>query len=245
MQPTWAVFVSTHEAESVAALRLGRGIEICEIGGAIWLRGASNDEKLDVALRKLPGAERFTVLIDGQLQGVGKRVPKGRLPDGNWIPLDRWITLEPQPAALRGETSGRVELRLVRSSAEHEPNVLVTHMERWAAYARGAPKVRLERLRFAAAADGRVLVRGTPLPPIAGERLVERDRIAVPCGLELSPRVEPAVLHELLELGPNDVALFAADGSFERVPGEHFVRATRSAVRASAEAGRMSAEGSQ
>ena len=232
MIATWAARLNRREADVAASLRTWPGIEVCEVGDSIWLRGKRTDESLDIAIRKLPGGERFEVLPDGQLRAADTRVPKGWLPEGEWKPLEQWITLEPQPAALPGVVPGRVEIQLVRATDEREPNVLVTEMGRWAAYAVEASEIRLRPLMFAVAADGRVLVRGSPLPPLPGLRYVEHDRVAIPCGLRFSPPVEPAVLHQLLDLAPEELALFATDGSFERVASDHFVRARRSAARA-------------
>ena len=231
MQPTWAAQLGRREADAAECLRTLPGIEACEAGEHLWLRGDTLDDDLDLKLRKLPGAVRYTVRPDGQLVARGDRVPKGRLPDGEWKLLADWIELTPQPAALGGEFSERVPLRLVRGDVEEAPNILVTDMATWRNYAAGAPELRLRPLTFAAAADGRVLVRGQPLPPLPGVRYVEHDRVAVPCGLTFCPALEPAVLHELLGLAPAELALFDAVGGFERLHCDQFVRATRSAVR--------------
>jgi hypothetical protein len=216
-------------------LRTVPGIEANEADDHFWLRGDTLDDDLDLKLRKLPGAVRYTVLPDGQLVARGDRVPKGRLPDGEWTPLADWIGLVPQPAALSGESGQRVPLRLVRGDEDQAPTILVTDLAAWQSYVVGAPELRLRPLTFAAAADGRVLVRGHPLPPLPGVRYVEHDRVAIPCGLTFSPPLEPPVLHELLGLASGELALFDADGGFERVHSDQFVRATRSAARFTAE----------
>ena len=125
MKATWAARLNRREAEVAASLRTWPGIEVYEVGDSIWLRGKRPDESLDIAIRKLPGGERFEVLPDGQLRAADSRVPKGWLPEGEWKALEQWITLEPQPAALPGVAPGRVGLQLVRATDEREPNVLV------------------------------------------------------------------------------------------------------------------------
>src|SRR5207248_2131641 len=113
-------------------------------------------------------------------------------------------------------------------------SVLVTALADWVAYATTVPAIRLRPLRFAAAADGRALVRGTPLPPIQGRRYTEAAGLAVPAGFDWSPPVEPAVLRKLLGLGDGDLALFDEDATYERIDASQFARATRSAARATA-----------
>ena len=183
----------------------------------------------------LPGAERFLVAADGQLRPVGTRVPRGRLPDGPWMALAEWLGVALPVAGLAGRISRRIPLALVRSCEPDEANLLVTGIEGWEDYAVTAPQVRLDRWQFAVAADGRVLVRGQPAPPLPGPRWIEREGIAVPAGWTWTPPVEPALLRRLLGLEGDDLALLHPGGTWERVPGAGLQRVCRSAVRRTAE----------
>ena len=112
-----------------------------------------------------------------------------------------------------------------------EASLLLVRFDLWAAYAVEAPQIRLDRWRFAVAADGRAAVNGRPLPPLPGRRWVEREGIAVPAGWTWTPAVEVAILRELFGLAEGDVALWHEDGAWERIAAGEFVRATRVAVR--------------
>ena len=223
-------------ATAAGRLRQVARIEVCELSDFIWLRGGSLDERLDVALRALPGARRFEVLNDDQLQRLGARVPDGCLPEGPWQPIADWIEFELPIAALSRQPDDRVPLTTVRSTSIEEPAVLLTTFDGWRDYAVTAPQVRLDRWYFAASADGRTIIRGRPVPSIPGERFVERDGIAIPVGWSSSPPVDAAVIRQLLELEADGLALLHRDGSWERILADNFVRATRSAVRKTAEA---------
>jgi MoxR-vWA-beta-propeller ternary system protein len=231
----WAVLVSRASKESIGSLRGLAEIEICAAAGEFWLRGPTADEALERKLRSLPGAERFLVLPDRQIQPAGSRLPRGRLPKGPWYPLADWVRVELPVPCLAGRLDRRARLSIVRCDAVEEASVLVTTSELWAAYAPDAPQVRLDCWQFAVAADGRVLVRGRPLPPLAGRPWVEREGICVPAGWAWSPPVEAAVLRRVLGLESGDLALLFPDGTWECVSGAHLVRATRSAVRKSLE----------
>jgi len=212
-------------------LRLLAGLEACAEGDRLWVRGPELPEPLGRVLRILP-ARRFRAAADGVLFRPGRRVPAGRLPAGPWTPLRTHLVPEAPPAALPGEPPGKIPLRLVRSGREAAAGLLVTPLAGWAAWALAAPLVRLRPLSFAVAADGRAAVAGSPLPPIPGVPFTRRGGIAVPCGLDLDPPVDAAVLGEVLGLEPGDVALFGEDGSWERVEASSFVAAGRGAVRA-------------
>lgn len=238
MSERWAARFERADAKAVGTLRLRPGLEVLEHEGSLWLRGEGSDDALDLALRKIPGAERFEVLPDGVLRPVGLRVPRGRLPDGVWTPLRGWLVLEPQSGALAGATDAPAGLSVIRSAATADPNVLVLPLAAWCDWVLQAPEVRLRPLDFAADRQGRAVVRGTPLPPLAGERWVEGSGVAVPCGYAWTPALEAPALRAWLRLEPGDLALLAPDGGIDVVPAAAFVRARRAAVRATVEEGR-------
>jgi hypothetical protein len=62
------------------------------------------------------------------------------------------------------------------------------------------------------------------------------ENAALPAGWRLEPELEPAALARLLALEHGDLALFDVDGSWEHLPVQAFVRATRAAARATSEA---------
>ncbi len=238
----WAIRLDRRDAAAAGRLRQVAGVEICELSEALWLRGPQSGEDLHWQLAAVAGARRFSVLSDGQLLPVGTRVPQGWLPQGPWTELLRWMGLESPPAVLAGRGNETVSLALVRSDSTAEASLLLTRWDLWAAYALEAPQVRLDRWRFAVAADSRVAVHVQPqssqvanlsyaLPPLPGQRWVEHDGVAVPAGWAWAPAVEAALVRQAFGLAPGDVALWHADGAWERIVADEFVRATRAAVR--------------
>jgi hypothetical protein len=234
MTQRWAVRLKREEYGSLQKLRLAESAEVCETDGRIWVRGENLDESLARLLRRHPHARRFWVLADDQLLSPGKLVPLGYLPAGPWQPLVDWLRVGLPEVGVAGRPANPVRVRLVRSAEIYEPSVLMTRLDAWHSYCGTAAQVRLDRWLFAAAADGRVVVRGLPLPPLPGERFVEREGIAVPAGYCWHPSVEAGVLRTALGLDDSDMALLLEDETWERIEGAEFVRATRSAVRATA-----------
>lgn len=230
----WAVQLPKDQSYAAADLRLEAGIEVLERDDSIWLRGEAADERLHRLLLQLPDARRFEVLAGDELRPVDSRLPKGRLPQGSWTKLKSWATVALPPAALAAQFSARVPLQLVRIADDMAANVLLTNMDDWLNFATSTSQLRLAPLRFAASHDGRVVVQGSPLPPLPGTRVYEQAAVAVPCGWGWSPRVDHETLRESWNVGKHDLALVNTDGSWEHIREDQFVQASRSAVRESA-----------
>jgi hypothetical protein len=231
----WAVRLEAADATYAAALRTVPQLLALVDEHALWVRGPTLDEPLELRLRSLPGAQRFDVDAANRLTRIGQRIPSGTLPAGDWRPLRDWFAVELPGAALAGVTDERMPLELVRGGKPAEPTLLRLELNAWRDYALQAPQVRLECWTFAVSQSGSVLVRGTPLPPLPGERFVESAGVAVPAGWTWAPAVEASVVRDVFGLGAGELALWSTDGSWERVRTEDFVKATRSAVRLSAQ----------
>ena len=232
MSHKWAISLPLEEATWLGPLRCRGEIEVCPQADAVWLRGPAGYDALELKLRALPG-RRFEILPDNQLLPHGSTVPSGYCPSGPWLVLRKWMSLAIPTAALSGTIGNKLELRLVRGGQVREANVLRTTAAVWRRYASEAPQVRLESLAFAVSEQGHILVRGTPLPPLEGERLVEQEGIAIPAGYTWEPALDSIVIRGALRLPSGDLGLFQADGFWDRVRGEDFVRVTRSAARLS------------
>ena len=235
MTPLWAIRLPMEKAVGSACLREVAGVEVCEREEAVWLRGYADNESLDLRLRAIAGADRFRVLPDGQLLSPGAFVPHGWLPEGPWLELKNWITLTLDPPAFAGRLDNRTFVKLVRAAAEETPSVIQTTMDSWHDFGTAASQVRLDKWYFAVSEDGRVTIRGIPLPSIAGLRYFEKQGIAVPLGWTWSPAVDAGTLRELFDLHPNDLVLLQPDGTCQKIRADNFVGAGRSAIRVTAE----------
>lgn len=232
----WVAHLNAAESSAVADLRLIAGLEIAETGGVVWLRGAALTDSLRLSLRKVPGLCRFDLLAGGRLLAEGARVPLGRLPELRWQPLRQWLPVRLSTAPGLPAMPPGVRLRLVRSAEERAASGLLADLPAWLAFATEAPEMRLRPLRFAAARDGRVWIEGSPLPAISGRRFYVKDGVAISCGFTWTPALSVAALRRWLGLAEGDVALAVEEGDWEIIRAEQFVPATRSAVRATAEA---------
>lgn len=227
----WVICLAREDAAALAEQRLANGLEVAEAGADLWLRGPPGEDALDAKLAAVPASGRYELLAANQLRRIGHRVPSARLPALQWQPLSAWLRVELPVAALPANSPAPIPLRLVRSGDEHEPELLLTSLVEFTRFAAQAAQVRLDRLQFAAAADGRVLVRGRPLPPLPGQRFVRHSGLALPAGFAWQPAVSAEVLARRFGVSGDSLVLWNDDGTITRFHGEQFVPATRSAVR--------------
>lgn len=233
----WAVLLPRESAAALARLRGNPALGVCETTEGVWLRGPRLEESLDHPLRLVPGGRWFAVVEEGQLLAEGNLVPLGRVPEGPWALLSEWLEISLPPFQERGSAAlESVTLTLVPAAVEREPALLETALVQLANYVTTAPQWRIDRWTFAATSGGSVIVRGTPLPPLPGTQWVLDQSIATPAGLTWSPPVDAAVLQQLLGLAEGEIALLRAEGTCDRIVADHWVRASRSAIRGTLEA---------
>lgn len=237
----WAAALPFASADLLGHLRWKYPIEVCQHEDQLWLRGARLEDSLHTELRSLPGARRFNVLPDGQLQPMDARLPQGNLPPGPWVALADFI--RPAVAADRPPPHAQktVPLRMERIAAwpdcmpvaAREPALLLTTAAAWSDYGLRAPQIRLDSWTFALADDGRVLIRGKHPPPIAGVQYAEWENLAIPLGWMWTPAVDASIVKRVIQLPDRRLALFATDGAWQEIPLDEMVRASRAAIRSS------------
>lgn len=235
----WAMRLPSHATgssqispgEDIGRLRLLSGVQILEDANVIWLRGQDLDEERSRTLRSIPNAERFLVMSDGQLTRWDETVPCERMPAGEWQPLAQWMSVNLPTPAFAAIVDRQVPLRLIRSEVPSEANWLRATWLAWFNYSTTAPQIRLSRWSFAVSDSSEVLIRGLPLPPIPGTRLVEQSGVAIPAGCGFDPPLDSQAIHRVLQVPQGEFAVFREEGQIEFVPESVFVRATRSAVR--------------
>jgi hypothetical protein len=231
----WAIYIAKEDCATLAILRLRNGIEVAENGDEIWLRGKAGEESLDTKIAALPARERFEWLNFDKLRRIDQRVPSRRLPELAWKPINTWSEVRFPLAAFPADLPAKVELRLVRSFEEQQPTLLLTSVGEFSTFSAVAAAIRLNPLRFAANANGEVLIRGNPLPPLPGRRFVLHGRIAVPTGFAWRPAVAVEVLERAFNVSGDAMVLWHEDGPITRLHTEQFIAVTRSAVRATAD----------
>ena len=91
--PAWTIQLRSADPEPIGVLWRVPGIEALSHADHIWLRSSSVDDATTRLLQCLPCVARYEILADGALRLTGHRVPQGYLPEGQWRPLDQFLTV--------------------------------------------------------------------------------------------------------------------------------------------------------
>lgn len=233
----WAIQIDLSHARSVASLRTQPAIEVHVDDQSIWLRGPGDisEANRSTGIAALPANGRFNVDPDGRLRHPGKAVPVGSIPRKDWQPIDQWVYVDAPAAAIPGRLPQPLRISLAPANTMAEANLLLCSLDDFAHYAMQAAKIRLDALVFAASHSGTVVVAGQPLPSIRGSRFSSIDNVATPLGWKTSPEVSSKVLHDCANADMDDLLILLPDQSWQIIKADSFVRATRSAIRQTAE----------
>jgi hypothetical protein len=232
IERSWVFRFAATDAGALAPLRVVPQLEAASSPQTVWLRGPPADGSLAAALFSLPATARYERLPDDRLRPWNSRIPSERMPDLTWVPLAQWCQVSWPARRPAGQPPHPVRLHLVPSADEKPADLLLTELDTWTQFATKAAQVRLGPLKFAASGDRRVLVRGTPLPPLPGQRWVLYRSLAVPAGFSWEPAVPVEVVEHLFGASPEGLILWPIDGAVGFLHSDQFVPASRAAARA-------------
>ena len=215
------------QASALARLRLHPGIEVTETHNAIWVRSRLLPQGFAEILRGIPAEARYEWKGGDTLKLAHSRIPSDKLPSANWVSLSKWLEVSLDLAQGSPSLPARVTLQLRRDVNEREPNLLLMPWVEWRLYAKAAPAIRLSRWTFAVNEAREALIRGLPLPPLAGPRWVESQGIATPAGYSWFPQVSAEVARRVLGAAPDCLVVWHLDNTVSLVRSELFIEATR------------------
>jgi hypothetical protein len=213
----------------LADLRTRPGVRVVERDGVVWVFWPPADADVTTRLLPVQGVELFT-RRDGLWFRVGQHLPYEGVPDEEGRPLAEALT----PAALAlpapPEPSPRpVRLTVVRDGQPRPATALLAPLADLARWADLATSHALSALEAAVCGDV-VLVRGAPLPPLAGGTRLWGRLVLVPLGWRPEPDLPEAALADALGLREGRLALLNQEG-VEVLPAAALAPLTRAGLR--------------
>lgn len=219
---------STTDASALAPHRTRAGWTACVEDGALWLRCPVADAAECAAL---PAVARYRCHDGARLTPLAGRVPVAPAPAGPWLPLTEMLPVQSAAPCFPGRTRQRLEVSLVRTEREQPAQAVLLPLAVLLPWVEQAPRIRLERLQFAAAADGRAFVKGTPLPQVPGAAYYFAGAMALPCGWDFAPHLWHGWVEKALAIPAGGLCLVHEDARLELIGAEGFAPLTLAAVR--------------
>ena len=224
------IVLAMTDIAALSNIRTWPGLLVAVTGDEIWVRGIPPDTT-DIQLRKLPAKHTFLADAQERLFLPGKHTPHDMLKKMSWEAIASFMTVELPVSAMPARSGEGYAVRLAPTTANAEPFAILTTLEHWKTYADTAPLIRLQRLSFAVCETGEVLIIGTPVPSMPGKVFTLRDNILLPAGYDFDPPVIGQLIPSWSGTESDTLLLFRVDGQWEKIPGNVFVRASRSAIR--------------
>lgn len=224
------IVLSATHATSLGSVRTFPGLLAARNNEHIWVRGIPIG-KPDPKISQLPAIQTYFMDAQERLFAPGTLTPTAKLPTLEWQPLLSFIKVTLPVSALPGVMEKPQRVKLARHSHMVESTALLTTLEAWEEYAINAPLVRLQHLYFAVSENYEVLIVGAPLVPLPGKAYTLKNNILLPVGYDFDPPVIAELVIAELNPGNDCLLLFHLSGEWEKIRLDHFVPATRSAVR--------------
>jgi hypothetical protein len=229
---SWALELADREVAVAASLRTCTDVRAAVLTTKAWLCGTDTSAETTALLVRIPGAVLYHVDAAGRLRRAGRQLPEGTLPNAAWLPLHDLLPVQ-VPVVVANAGVAPVRLELVVSTEERPVVALLLPWVVLCAWVEHAPAHRFDVLRIARAQDGRVLVLGSPLPPLRGTSLWQCGPALIPAGLALSPPVPVTWLERALGLSAGELVLVGPE-HWQRIAASTLTPLSRAIVRSGA-----------
>lgn len=209
-----------------------RNIKNLKIGfdkDRIWVKDFSREQINSAAIRAIPFIERYYEK-ENQLFLLESLLPACKIPSVLWTPIQRGLSIElPSLNHNYFGCQGSIALALIDSFEEQEPFAMKIAVHQLEQYINTASAIRLKPLRWVIF-DEEALVIGTPLLPLQGQILWQRDHILIPAGKKLNyPSLAEDFQHQIKSKG--NYILFTGTSSYTLIERSMFQPLTISSFR--------------
>lgn len=218
------------DRDRLGAVRCISGLEAAEDGTYIWLRGI-NETNINNEIKRLPVKSTYYINENNELFHPGMLTPVDILKSLQWLPLQKFISVEAPISAMPGVVKEKINIAIVVSSKERKGTALLTSLSVWKRYAETASASRLEAITFVVSEKNEVLIMGNPLPSLPGKEFWETQDVLIPCGYDFQVSMMPFFINKAWNKQKKYIILFNTDSEWQRIEKGYFVQGKRSAVR--------------
>ena len=224
------LLIAEKDRGALGAVRCISDLYVAVNESGIWLKCKGEFAIKNMLLQQLPVQKTF--FIDGynRLFIPNTLTPVAMLEINEWVSIKAFVALEIPIAIMPARLQSTININIVSSMNERNADALLTSLNVWKAYAKQAPLIRLQQLKFAVSENADVFIIGSPLPPIPGKAYWIKNKVALPCGFDLEWTFLTDAIEKKFTTG-GELILIAENAEWQKIPDSYFVKATRSAVR--------------
>jgi hypothetical protein len=206
--------VPLHSLPALAAIRNRPGVTVALHQGRAYLRWHAGDEPVLRALLPIAGVQTY-VKCDDHWHRFGRHLPSFDYPsDAEYRPLHMALTplpLHPLPPSVGAQPADRPALTLVPDARPRPAFALLCGLQELARWADTVPDGRLQMLQ-AARREDRVLILGSPLPPLPRAERLWGKTVLAPLGFRLDPALPDSTIRAALGIADDELLLVTAGG---------------------------------
>jgi len=131
------------------------------------LKAPATKENL-AAFTSIPCIKRWQLKEPNQLIPFGSSLPNRVIPMLDWKALSSSLLVLPATAKANEPYFGHTILTLIASDSPAEASAILIEKQQLKKWCDTAPAPRLDKLKIAVSSTEKILISGTPLPPISG-----------------------------------------------------------------------------
>jgi hypothetical protein len=228
--------LSVKDLESLGTVRALPRLSAAVDGELIWVRGIRQAEFSELRFRQIPAIYTYMVDEDDYLFGLAEITPVGKLKDLPWTSMIEFLSVDLPVSGLPCKLTEKINIKITPSDVLEKGSALLTDLHIWKLYIETAALIRLRKLKFAMREDNKVLIIGTPLPPIPGREFYLKNDIMLPSGYNFEFNIVWDMIPEILNPDKNSIILIDTQSNCHIIAESNFVDASRSSLRLTKEA---------
>ena len=226
---------STKEESFWGSIRHWENVSIAYEGDNSWLKGLTLTQTQSVEVMSLLHKQLFAQ-IEGKLFKIGSLLPERNIPDLEWIPLKKAVSIElPSFNFNFFYLPEKVRFDLVQATQLRESIAMLVDLSVLKDYVETAPALRLSVLKWVILGSQHAFLLGTPLLPIQGLSFWQKGRCFFPDGLQPEFPILLPTLEQKLGSNLLDHLVFNPNGQILTVSAYQFKQLSRSSFRLSYE----------
>ena len=211
---TYYVSLDNVHKELLAAVRHWPNLKMGAEEQLIWIKDLDYTQIRSTEIQSIPSRKIYYTQV-GKLFLLNSLLPDRNIPVLLWIHISNAISVTlPSFNHHYFGVQEKVQVCLIPSEIERASVALMTDINTLQNYLLTAPLIRLRNIKWVIIDDQKVLLTGSPLLPVNGVALWQRERFLIPAGYDLEFSTLYEVLNQTLNPNLSNWVIWNSDASY-------------------------------